>query len=302
MRAPGRSALAVLLVAASAAAQTTHQHGPTMATRGPSIVGSGPAAGGGPAGGGGATGTPAPSWMTSMLAAWMLDEASGARVNIRGNSACDLALGNGPMGNNTTQVRQGTASLEVTSGQYLATGCFPVARIVAPFTCVVWMRPTVASGIVQVLKNDNTTMGFDLQYNRDTTQVLFIGFVPGVDTITASVTTAANVWTHLAVTQSSTTSSLYVAGALVGSKARAYTAQDGNFQVSNQFNAFVGQVDEVACATAVLSAASLCRICSCQIDGSQCTCNGTAFATKGRNTTDCGTCTLPVDCTAAAPS
>ena len=294
--------MAAILLATSAGAQTTYQHGPAMATRGPSIAGSGPAAGGGPAGGGGATGTPAPSWMASMLAAWMLDEASGTRPNNRGNTACDLVLGNGALANNTTQKREGVASLEATASNYIATGCFPVARIAAPFTCVAWARPTTPTGTVQVLKNDNGTMGFDLQYNVTTTQYLFVGYVPAADTITASVTSPLNTWTHLAVTQSTTTSALYVAGALAGSKARAYTAQDGNFEVSAQFSYFLGEVDEVACATAALSATSICRICSCQIDGSQCTCSGTAFATKGRNTTDCGACPLPADCTAAAPS
>src|SRR5215470_9093459 len=54
MRAQGRSViLAVLLVAASVAAQSKHQHGPTSASRGPAIAGSGSASSGGPAGGGG---------------------------------------------------------------------------------------------------------------------------------------------------------------------------------------------------------------------------------------------------------
>jgi len=56
MRARGRSVvLAVLLVAASVAAQTRHQHGPTSASRGPAIAGSGSASSGGPGGGGGTT-------------------------------------------------------------------------------------------------------------------------------------------------------------------------------------------------------------------------------------------------------
>jgi len=273
-----------------------------MGSRGPSIAGSGPGAGGGPAGGGGSSGTPAPSWMASMLAAWMVDEASGTRVNIRGNTACDWTLGNGALANNTAQKREGLASLEATASNYLATGCTPVARMGAPFTCVVWARPTTASGTLQVLKNDNGTMGFDLQYDAVATHYLFVGFLPASDTITASVTSPVNTWAHLAVVQSATTSSLYVAGALAGSKARTYTAQDGYFQASAQFSSFLGELDEAACATAALSAASVCRICSCQIDGSQCTCSGTAFATKGRNATDCGSCALPADCTAAAPS
>jgi hypothetical protein len=63
-----------------------------------------------------------------------------------------------------------------------------------------------------------------------------------------------------------------------------------------------GNVDMCGWDATNLDDASLCKICSCGVDGSLCTCSGTSFATTGRRTTDCGTCTLPSDCTASTPA
>jgi hypothetical protein len=41
---------------------------------------------------------------------------------------------------------------------------------------------------------------------------------------------------------------------------------------------------------------SLCRICSCNVDGAACTCSGAAFVNEGRRNTHCGGCALPPDC------
>ena len=50
----------------------------------------GPAKAGGPGSGGADGGTPLVSWVSNTLAAWMLDEASGTRVNAQGNTGLNL--------------------------------------------------------------------------------------------------------------------------------------------------------------------------------------------------------------------
>jgi hypothetical protein len=62
----------------------------------------------------------------------------------------------------------------------------------------------------------------------------------------------------------------------------------------------LGELDECFVIFDYLTAAEVCRVCSCQIDGSLCTCDGTSYNDAGRNSSDCGSCTLP-DCNAAAP-
>lgn len=61
-----------------------------------------------------------------------------------------------------------------------------------------------------------------------------------------------------------------------------------------------GRLDEIAAIGVELTAAQICRICSCGIDGSECVCSGSTYTDSGRNSANCGSCTLP-DCDAAAP-
>ena len=63
---------------------------------------------------------------------------------------------------------------------------------------------------------------------------------------------------------------------------------------------FAGNEDECYLYSGVLTAADFCRICSCGVDGSLCTCSGTSYVTSGRNSASCGSCTLP-SCNAATP-
>src|SRR5262245_25686948 len=104
----------VMCLAAPLAAQ------PSRVDCGAARAGCGPAAAGRP-GTAGPTG-PAPSWVAAMLAAWMLDEASGAvRVNAQGTTSRNLAL-HGTVAQNTTTKQEGAASAQaVTTGNWLET-------------------------------------------------------------------------------------------------------------------------------------------------------------------------------------
>jgi hypothetical protein len=96
-------------------------------------------------------------------------------------------------------------------------------------------------------------------------------------------------------------------GALVVTSG-AHTFVIGNRNGLPLANTWDGQIDECFTDTGwsatsandgVLDPESLCRICSCEINGSRCTCSGTLYANTGRNA-ECGNCTLPV-CNQAQP-
>lgn len=64
-----------------------------------------------------------------------------------------------------------------------------------------------------------------------------------------------------------------------------------------------GFVDEAYFFPGALTAAQHCRICSCGVTGSRCTCTGTAFNSVGLNASNCGSCSLSgLSCTASAPT
>ena len=75
-------------------------------------------------------------------------------------------------------------------------------------------------------------------------------------------------------------------------------------------NGIIGQLDDWFCddwsasdaSDGDMDAKSLCRLCSCGITGTQCTCNGdgTTYATTGDNVGSCSSCTLPA-CNRAQP-
>lgn len=68
------------------------------------------------------------------------------------------------------------------------------------------------------------------------------------------------------------------------------------------YDSFKGQIDECYVYSGTVSDPGMCRICSCQIDGSNCTCgiDGVSYTSTGRNVASCGSCTLPV-CNANSP-
>jgi hypothetical protein len=297
MRARALSVAALLVVATLATGQVTRLN------CGPARVGCGPATANAPT----TTTTTlatigAPSWVPSMLAAYMLDEASGTRVNAQGTTSRNLTEGTPPVAADTTNKMEGIAAAGPLTGlQNLYTTDATLIALPAPFTCGFWARPTVASSATVLAVNNALTNGFVVNYNNggqwEWDNEGFTALIFGV--------AAVNTWSHIVVRQSGGVSQPFQNGVVSTPATRAFTTSTGSyFVVGGQSggSAFQGQVDEVWCSGAGLSAQSICRICSCGVRGEQCTCTGTAFASTGRNATACGSCTLPADCSAAAPS
>lgn len=316
MRVPARSALvAVLLGAAFAAAQTSVVCGPTQATCGPAIVGT-------PNGPPGSTttttsvttttgatttttvaGTALPSWVPSMLAAWMLDEPTGTRVNAQGTTSRDMVVNAGNPTNSTDRM-EGAASLNFSIGSMALATTDTFSTLLSPYSVGCWIKaPSVPSSGQFVMHH----------YNAGTPGVFFLSRLTngyqfqvydsaGVLATVASPTTyAATAWAHVVATYiSGGTAVLYVNGAQVASGTMTTgTTVAQILYLGNNFN-FTGLLDECFITGSTLSAASVCRICSCGIRGEQCGCSGTAYATSGRNAAACGSCALPA-CNAATP-
>ena len=288
---------AALLAAAALRAQ------PSRVGCGPAAAGCGPTAAGVP----GSTVTTttivstAPSWVSSTFAAWMLDEASGVRANAKNPPTSNLSEFGGTIANNTVDKREGAASAEMVVSRMLSYAATPAA----PLTFTIWARlGSGNTGIREIILNANASTGFALEYDGTATKYRVALNNPSSDILQAGTTTVAGPWTHLGFVRDATTTQLYLNGTLSAQKTNAFitsTFANMNFSM-NTTAAFLGQLDEAGQFNIALSPQAMCRICSCGIRGEQCTCAGTAFASTGRNATDCGSCTLPADCSAAAPS
>lgn len=244
------------------------------------------------------TTTAAPSWVSATLGAWMLDEASGTRVNAQGTTNLDF-VPTGTVTNDTVNKMEGTAAANFAGGRFDS-----VALLTLPstdFTYGCWLR-TVDSvgptgrGIVQ-LYHSGTASGF---YGNLVNGVSEFDPIPTTGKISAPTTTG--VYMHWVGTNTATTKVLYKDGVQVATAAGVNLSSQARTWQLVQSSNWNGQMDECFLVASALTAPAVCRICSCGLRGEQCTCNGAAFVSTGRNATSCGSCTLPANCAAAVPS
>jgi len=253
---------------------------------------------------------PAPSWVSSMLAAYMLDEPGGnTHVNAEGTASRNLTPSASPPGQDITNKIEGTAASTNNVSQGLTvsgdTGLNALAGVVS-LGC--WMRGCNSGAYKQAIGKADATYGYAIAYGTGPTASLY-ALTGGTGGTTTSIQTSvlANTYVHLVGTYNHPSLKLYKNGALAASNG-AIPGSPGTttaaFTVSDPANAFScpGQLDECFITNTELSAAAICRICSCGVRGEQCACNGTAFTSTGRNASLCGSCSLPADCSAAAPS
>jgi hypothetical protein len=275
----------------------------------------------------GAGGDPAADWSASFIAWWSLDEASGTRIANGSTSCgsagsdCDLA-DNATVTNDTTNKQEGTASASFasTNSEYLdcADGTCNELDMTGSgesFTWGCWWRS--GSDVSQMLLDNYDEVGGSKGgYNMERLTVSDRGLceVRDQNSIYNLLTAidsmpADDGWVHVAcqVTDNGTGSfSTFIDGELSTNlpAVTPETAPDGeDFFLGTQDAATIfmdGELDECFVIDDLLTEAEVCRVCSCQVDGSLCTCNGTSYDDDGRNSTECGSCTLP-DCDAAAP-
>lgn len=235
---------------------------------------------------------PAPSWVPSTLAAWMLDEPTGNRVNAKGVAAYDLSVLVGvEWTSSTTDKMEGTASASLTpQTERQTTGTF--GSLGTPISMGCWSK--ITSGAISNMMDRNAKP----QLGRGGGSVL--SQFNNQDGFTTPV--ADNTWAHTVnVYQLGDVGRLYINGVQVatGTGPTTMPADNTMLRIGDSWT-LQGLVDECWIANLALSPAAICRICSCGLRGEQCTCNGAAFVSKGRNVTACGSCTLPA-CNAATP-
>jgi len=234
-----------------------------------------------------------PSWVNSMLAAWMLDEPSGVRVNAQGTTSRNLTETNGPW-NSDPDHMEGIAGINpVWGGRTLVTSDTTLAHLAPPFTCGAWLK-VQNNNDSPFQASNGTTDGFVIKAGIWNWQFTSYG---GTANVTTSVSGGA--WNHYVFKMAGGTLQTYVNGATSSSVSGTYTPSTGTtFVVAPNMNS---NMDEAWCAASALSNVAVCRICSCGVRGEQCSCSGTTFNIKGRNATVCGSCTLPADCTVTTP-
>jgi len=82
----------------------------------------------------------------------------------------------------------------------------------------------------------------------------------------------------------------------------AMQASSGDWRIGHNSGGMVGDTDEVVIYEGEdFTAPDACRICSCGWDGADCTVTGSSWTDKGKNVSNCGTCTLCADASAANP-
>jgi len=240
-----------------------------------------------------------------MLAAWMLDETTGTRVNLQGNAARDLSIIDSSDPGNSTDRMEGARSMSITITGARHTSDASWADLVSPLSVGCWIKYT--QGGKAVMHDWQTTVAGNFTLTAFPTAGGRFEFQlrdSGVGTLTAVSPSVypTGVWSHVVGTMASGAFvTLYMNGAQAAQVAMSTTAAARNapFYLGDN-SAFLGLLDECWVGNVLLSAASVCRICSCGIRGEQCACSGTSYTNSGRNAASCGSCTLPA-CNAATP-
>lgn len=261
----------------------------------------------------------APSDWKSYFYRWSLDETSGARVQSgRVCSNCDLTISGSPSGD-TTNKKQGTAAYSGVAGFGQKAICTDANcggptkfDMTGSYTLCSWIRPTsfAVEGGTSIRdwigkSSFGSNSGYFLRTDAD---ILKCGHGRGTGFTFASDpgTLSLNTYVHACCQFSAGspgTLQLFKNGSAVGAPQTAANSTDNSsdFGISFSGNAIVGQEDLPILYDKVLSASEICRICSCDDDGSLCDCNGVSYNNTGRNASDCGSCTLPA-CNQPAPS
>jgi len=296
-----------------------------------------------------------PDWGGSTWAWWSFDQPDGARFAepmsggcTHGAGLCDLTRVNDPS-SDTVHFQQGMASQHFVGDgdsefpdQYFRCNfadCAPSSATVGlnksdqDFTFGAWVRPEAGSGGTWFInsKSDSTTGGYQAQFsnaagNPDKTICRINDSGNNPTTATGTATPALDTWLHVACRVYAGNVALYENGVLQATAAGTYAAANGTVWAvggdATQAD-LIGSMDEVFFFNTAISDASICRVCSCGIEGRLCTCDvtdPTAYRActvdgdcrapstcdgsfcRGRRVSACGSCTITATCNQAAPS
>lgn len=259
------------------------------------------------------TNAPLSDWTSSFLAVYRMEEASGTRDNAEGDANNDLT--NAGPNNDTSLKQEGSASVNFDGTTALSCAGGTCSELMGGLsgdhTSGCWAYDSATVDFPILWGNYDFTNGEYTDFLVGSRNVRYHVFASGVST-EATITSglAATTWTHVAsrYTASGTALKVYAkSGAssnLTATATGSYavpTAPGRGWFYSPLGGRVIGKLDECFAIGSALVDASICRICSCQIDGTLCTRSGTSFVSTGRNATMCGSCTLPADASASTP-
>ena len=267
--------------------------------------------------------TALPDWGDNMIAWWSLDENGTTDRVAAGTcgSGCNL-VESGSIPNDSSIKQEGSASnyWNITEGDVLActdANCSALERAGSgdhSLTWGTWLYPDIVALGTSLMEKGPFlgTTGFMLNLFDPASIQCWIDTTSRLGGVLV-----ASDWVHVACVFNDSASTVAGHGGdtlttytdVVPSSEASVSAMTENasdFTVSVFGTPMRAHLDEMFVYAGAMSTASICRICSCGISGSLCKCGSgpstTNFSSTGRNGSECGACTLPADCTAAAPS
>jgi len=266
---------------------------------------------------GGGGGTPAPDWTASFVAVWLLEESSGTRLNESATtcgSDCNFGTLLGSPSQDATNYVEGSASVVGNradgADQVLCTeSVCNELKLYSPVSWGGWYRQQQNgnnTNAFQAKAYSSPYRGYSLSHFRwGSPNHHYECTVEGITT-TMSTGSALNTWEHRVCTYQDDADdelNAYRNAVLNATPSTgAVTAGGGSYDPIGIGGGWGlgGGADEQFVISVELSAEQICRIVSCQIDGSLCTCSGASYTDDGRHTTMSLSCTLPA-CDSAAP-
>jgi len=274
-----------------------------------------------------ATPVPGPDWGGAFAAVWDLDEQSDGsapvtRAAIAGTCSsggdCDLTDDN-TTPSDAVNKQQGARAASFTRSNAESLSCTsPACSEIRPaagasVTTGCWARHNAGTYGAITVAYGSGTGGWYLDSHFGDPNHDSVAFGVGADSgstlevATANLTMPNDTWRHVVGRFDDTAgqSDIFLNGesATTGA-ATGFGTQPSTFSLSSSSAGFGwdGQLDECFVATFALTDQEICRICSCGIDGTRCACFASTYVSTGRNTTECGNCTLPAACDAPPPS
>lgn len=251
---------------------------------------------------------PAEDWADNMVVVFDF-EASGDPwmndVNSSGGSGCDATILTGTPTREVAVFKEGVASalFEDALGEndMLQTSCSDITDLNdGDVSFGAWVYNT-ADQFDHFVGYNTSSLGWALKRDSsgNTLQCLVNATVH-----TGQAWTTTDTWVHVGCSYDFSTGEIdsFFNGNDSGAATSGQATLDSrNLRMGGNQGASDEYIDEVYVYQGELLEEDFCRIASCDMDGSLCSCNGTAWVDDGRHTTMSLTCTLPTNCNDAAP-
>jgi len=252
--------------------------------------------------------TPAENWADNMVAVfdfeasgdpWKNDEDSS------GGSGCDATILSGTPTRDVVTFKEGVASglFEDALGEndVIVTSCNDIDDMADEDVSWGGWVYNLSDSFSRYIGYNTSGTGFDLR--RDSSANA-LDCVVDATVHDGNSWTTTSTWVHVGCSYDFSTGEIesFFNGDASGSPTSGQatiTARD--LRIGGSAGSSDEYTDEVFVYQGEMLEEDFCRIAACDMDGSLCSCNGTAWVDDGRHTTMSLTCTLPTNCNEAAP-